>query len=88
MCADSTARKSASFGGLLRISSTPGGMSPSATSRRPQPVSMSTTVEGTEALMVEATDQAFQHPSPKCVQLLDTRDVDGDVLGRSWLDRR
>ena len=33
--------------------------------------------------MLEATDQAFQHPSPKCVQLLDTRDVDGDVLGRA-----
>ena len=38
--------------------------------------------------MLEATDQAFQHPSPKCVQLFDTRDVDGDVLGRSWLDWR
>ena len=42
-----------SFGGLLSTWSTPGGTSPSATSRRPQPVSMSTSVAGTLALIVD-----------------------------------
>ena len=57
-------------------------------SSRPRNRSGNPTKDGFLALMLEATDQAFQHPSPKCVQLLDTRDVDGDVLGRSWLDWR
>src|SRR5688572_21783450 len=60
-------RSSVSLGGLLITIDTPGGISPEATSRWPQPVSMMTAVPGAAALMAAATERPSTCGMPRSV---------------------